>query len=146
MDIELPCILMSFKFTFTPVTTVSPEGSIQVDPTTINGNDSGNATFNCMALGGPGNMFSWTKVRDNAVVVNDSELMLVDIMASDGGVYQCSVENLAGSDNDTVILNGKPKLTHTTSLNWHYCYTISIPPCSFSSSDRTASRSECDKL
>ena len=36
--------------------------------------------------------------------------------------------------------------THTTSLNWHYCYTISIPPCSFSSSDRTASRSECDEL
>ena len=97
---------------FVPVATVSPEGSIQVDPATINGNDSGNATFNCMALGGPANMFSWTKMRDSAVVVNDSKLMLVDIMASDGGVYQCSVENLAGRDNDTVTLNGNPSL-HT---------------------------------
>ena len=85
---------------------VSPEGSIQVNPVTINGNDSGDATFNCMAMGGPENMFSWIKVRDNTVVVSDSELMLVNIMASDGGVYQCSVENLAGSDNATVTLNG----------------------------------------
>ena len=51
-------------------------------------------------------MFSWTKVRDNRNVTNDSELMLVDIMASDGGVYQCTVKNLAGSENDTVTLNG----------------------------------------
>ena len=59
-----------------------------------------------MALGGPGNMFSWIKVRNNAGVINDSELMLVDIMASDGGVYQCSVENQAGSENAIVTLNG----------------------------------------
>ena len=38
--------------------------------------------------------------------MNDSELMLVDIVASDGGVYQCTVENLAGSENDTITLNG----------------------------------------
>ena len=88
------------------IVAVSPKGSIQVDPTTINGNDSGNAMFNCMALGGPGNRFSWTKEGGNAVVVNDSELMLVDIMASDGGVYQCSVENVAGSENAAVTLNG----------------------------------------
>ena len=51
-------------------------------------------------------MFSWTKVGDNVLLVNDSELMLVDIMATDGGVYQCTVENLAGSENTTVTLNG----------------------------------------
>ena len=85
---------------------VSPEGSVRIDPTTINGIDSGYVIFNCMALGGPGNRFSWTKVRDNTVVVNDSELMLVDIMAPDGGVYQCSVENQAGGENATVTLNG----------------------------------------
>ena len=92
--------------------TVSPEGSIQVDPTTINGNDSGNAMFNCMALGGPGNRFSWIKVRDNTTIVNNSELMLIDIMASDGGMYQCSVENLAGSENDSVTLNGNFQVVH----------------------------------
>lgn len=86
---------------------VSPEGSVQVDPTTINSNDSGNATFICSAMGGLGNMFSWTKLRDNVVVVNDSELVLMGIMASDGGQYLCLVENIAGSDNTTVTLNGK---------------------------------------
>jgi hypothetical protein len=59
-----------------------------------------------MALGGPGNIFSWTKVRDNRNVANNSELMLVDIVASDGGMYQCRVENLAGSDTATITLNG----------------------------------------
>ena len=85
---------------------VSPEGSIQADPTTINGNHSGNATFSCTAMGGPGNMFSWTNLKSNTVVVNGSELVVVDIIASDGGQYQCLAENLAGSDNTTVTLNG----------------------------------------
>ena len=86
---------------------VSPEGSLRVNPTIINGNRSGIATFSCMAMGGPVNMFSWTEVRDNTVVVNDSELMLVDLMASDGGQYLCLVENCAGSDNASVTLNSK---------------------------------------
>ena len=59
-----------------------------------------------MALGGPGNMFSWLKVRDMTAVIDNSKLMLVDIMVSDGGVYQCTVENLAGNENSTVTLNG----------------------------------------
>ena len=114
---------------------VSPDGSIQIDPTTINGNDSGNVTFNCMALGGPGNMFSWIKVRNSAVVVSDSELMLVDIMASDGGVYQCSVENQAGSDNATVTLNGNLHVVCTAGI----VTILAVSSlCSFSSSDRTS--------
>lgn len=112
---------------------VSPEGSIQVDPTIINSNDSGNATFTCMALGGPGNTFSWLKVRDMTTVINNSELMLVDIMASDGGVYQCTVENLAGNENDTVTLNGNLYITIKPALPLY-----SFLPYSFSSSDRTS--------
>lgn len=98
--------------TFGP--SVSPKGSIQANPTTINGNHSGNATFNCIAMGGPGNEFSWTKVRGYTVVVNDSKLTLVGLMAPDGGQYQCTVENRAGNDNTTVILNSK---THSTKIN-----------------------------
>ena len=97
-----------------------------------------------MALGGPGNLFSWTKLRDNGnIIINDSELMLVDIMASDGGVYQCTVENLAGSENDTITLNGNCcNCTYTVSHN-QQCHMIiviiSFLPYSFSSSDRTSS-------
>ena len=90
------------------LTLVSPESSVQVSPTTINGNHSNNATFNCTALGGPGNLFSWIKLSSgNIVVFNNSELMLVGLMASDGGEYLCSVENQAGNDNSTITLNGK---------------------------------------
>ena len=79
-------------------------------------------------------MFSWIKVRDITSIVNSSELMLVDIMASDGGMYQCSVENLAGSENESVTLNGNFKVVHimqpwntiVTSCNW----TLSHPTVS----------------
>ena len=126
---------------------VSPEGSIQVNPIAINGNDSGIATFTCMALGGPENIFSWTKVRDNRNITNDSELMLVDIMASDGGVYQCTVKNLAGSENDTVTLNGNHcNCTYMSHNQYVHDNNYLFLPYSFSSSDRTSSASECDKL
>ena len=76
---------------------------------TINGNHSGNATFNCFAMGSSQNIFSWIKVRDNTVIANGSELTLVDLMASDGGQYECLVENPAGRGNSTVTLNGKSR-------------------------------------
>lgn len=57
-------------------------------------------------MGGPDNVFSWTHVRSNTVITNNSELALVDLMASDGGQYECLVENRAGRDNINVTLNG----------------------------------------
>ena len=45
-------------------------------------------------------------LRSNSVIANDSQLTLVDLMASDGGPYQCSVKNSAGEDSITVTLNG----------------------------------------
>ena len=85
---------------------VSPEGSVEASPTIIYGNQSGNATFTCFAMGGPHNLFSWTHVRSNTVITNISELTLVDLLAPNGGQYQCLVENPAGRDNTIVTLNG----------------------------------------
>lgn len=87
-------------------TSVSPEGSVEATPTIIYGNQSGNATFSCFAMGGPHNVFSWTHIRSNTFIINDSELALVDLMASNGGQYRCLVENPAGQDNTVVTLNG----------------------------------------
>ena len=87
-------------------TTVSPEGSIQAVPSIINGNQSDNATFICSALGGPSNTFHWTKAGED-VVISGYKLSIVDIAASDGGMYVCVVENPAGNDSITVSLNGK---------------------------------------
>lgn len=82
-------------------------GSVLAEPMVINANDSGNATFTCSAMGGPGNTFSWTELRRAAVIANGFELILENIMASDGGQYQCLVENIAGNDSVNVTLNGK---------------------------------------
>ena len=79
---------------------------MEASPTITYGNHSDNATFICFAMGGPDNIFSWTHVRSNTVAVNDSVLVLVDLMASDGGQYECLVENRAGRDNVDVTLNG----------------------------------------
>lgn len=85
---------------------VSPEGGVLVNLASINGSHGGNATFNCFTLGGPQNMFTWTNLRSSSVIINDSQLTLVDLMASDGGYYQCLVKNPAGEDNITTLLNG----------------------------------------
>ena len=91
------------------ISTVSPLGGVAVDPTSINATQNSNAAFNCAALGGPMNTYTWRR-EDNTGVSSDSELTLIDIQASDGGDYTCSVENPAGEDNVTVNLIGKFRL------------------------------------
>lgn len=85
---------------------VSPEGSVQVMPTFINGRQGGTAQFTCNTTGGPGNQFTWRRVSTNTIVSTGSILILSRLNVSSGGDYQCSVENLAGRENATVTLNG----------------------------------------
>ena len=75
-------------------------------PTLIFGDQSGSAIFDCSALGSPNNVFSWIRESDNMVVANGSELMLTDLMASDGGLYRCLVQNAGGTGSERVTLNG----------------------------------------
>ena len=58
-------------------------------------------------MGGPYNDFTWRNVATNDVVSNRSELILVNLTASNGGEYRCIVENSAGRDNATVTVNGR---------------------------------------
>ena len=87
---------------------VSPEDSVFVLYNILLGNVqidgvhmiliSFNSTVNltCMAQGGPNNMFEWS--RQGMIVSNSSVLELTMITGSDGGTYQCTVTNGAGSD------------------------------------------------
>ncbi len=86
---------------------VSPEGSVSVAPNMVNSSQGNCETFTCMALGGPGNMFSWTRLYDNMIVGNMSNLTVRVNSATDGGQYRCDVSNLAGNDSDIATLNGK---------------------------------------
>lgn len=65
-----------------------------------------NQTFTCSAMGGPGNMFTWTRLLDRMVVGQMSDLTVVVDGADKGGYYQCTVQNDAGNETDDVILRG----------------------------------------
>ena len=69
----------------------------------------GNATFTCSAEGGPGNTFTWLK--DGASIPGETleTLFLEDINATiHGGNYTCVVNNTAGSDSASAVLNVDP--------------------------------------
>ena len=110
---------------------VSPEGSVRVTPPQIDAERNTNATFMCFAQGGPGNMFSWSKLPDEVTITESSELVIMVDSASVGGTYQCTVENMAGSDSSTAVLNGE--ICVFLYCNLLFFPVLSLPPCSYSS-------------
>ena len=86
---------------------VSPEGSVQISPMNILTNFNSNENLTCSAEGGPNNVFEW---RQNGVVIsetNDPILSFPMVTGSDGGVYQCTVTNAAGNDNNIATIIGR---------------------------------------
>ena len=63
--------------------------------------------FNCTVLGGPTNVYMWTRLSGGVVVSNTPVLNFTVESAFDGSIYQCSVENNAGNISSEVTLNGK---------------------------------------
>ena len=86
---------------------VSPQDSVIVIHSQIDARRDMNATFECSADGGPGNMFSWSKLPDGVIITESSDLVIMVDSASVGGTYQCTVENMAGYDSATAVLNGE---------------------------------------
>ena len=85
---------------------VSTEGSVivtSVDQVFTRGE---NVNLTCLSMGGPGNTFQWEK--DGEVVTDNSVLNVMDIDASSGGNYTCTVSNLAGNDSATTTLYVAP--------------------------------------
>ncbi len=89
------------------IPTVSPESSVTIVPNTTNSFLEDTRTFACSAMGGPGNMFLWTRLYDNTIVGNTSNLTVSVGGATDGGQYRCEVSNLAGNGSETATLNGE---------------------------------------
>ena len=65
-----------------------------------------NQTFTCTASGGPGNMFTWSRLLDDMIISRTNNLSLLVDNADIGGYYRCTVENDAGNETDDVILRG----------------------------------------
>ena len=55
---------------------------------------------------------SWVKLGNETEISDSPELVITITDASVGGVYQCTVENLAGSDSVTAVVNGELKTSH----------------------------------
>ena len=89
-----------------PSTTVSPESSLDVHPKNVVFNQRNDISFICIAFGGPDNTFQWEMNRN--IIGNDSMLKVMDIDASSGGNYTCTVSNAAGSGSTSTTLYVAP--------------------------------------
>uniref|UniRef100_A0A1X7UG07 serine--tRNA ligase n=1 Tax=Amphimedon queenslandica TaxID=400682 RepID=A0A1X7UG07_AMPQE len=108
------------------VLTVSPDGSVEIDPSIIIATNGSTVTFTCSARGGPNNTFVWIRSNATGLIANETELMSLLAMAPvdvdgfldaagpliiengteltleyinatmDGGNYSCVVINEAG--------------------------------------------------
>ena len=86
---------------------VSPEGSVLAMPIMRNSRVGDMFTLTCEALGGPDNVFIWTRVSDNNEVGNVGTVNISIDSSTEGGIYSCNVSNAAGSDSVEVTINGK---------------------------------------
>ena len=83
--------------------------SVFITPAGVNATERGREhTLTCSFQGGPGNTVSWIKLGyENDILSMTSELVVNITSAAVGGTYQCTVENFAGSDSATAVVNGE---------------------------------------
>ena len=60
----------------------------------------------CTASGGTSNMFQWFKDDDVLNGSTDNILNITDVTANDGGLYECVVNNTAGSSSANITIYG----------------------------------------
>ena len=81
---------------------MSPEGSVSL----LKVNDGSNVTLTCIAQGGPGNNFSIT--HNGVEVTTSNSIVDIDTTNSElGGIYVCTVSNIAGTGSATAVLNSE---------------------------------------
>ena len=100
------CILSEINYMHYLFCVVSTEGSVMVMPVDHVFTRGENITLTCISMGGPGNIYQWEK--DGETITTDNVLTLMHINASSGGIYTCTVSNLAGNDSATTTLYVAP--------------------------------------
>ena len=87
---------------------VSPEGSVSLllsQNKTVIGDT---VELTCTGEGGPGNIFAITKPeQNNSLLGNMSQINVTINSAMDGGIFACSVSNLANTSTARSNINGK---------------------------------------
>ena len=68
----------------------------------------------CVAGGGPGNMIQWYHNNSLLPGQTESNLQLTSIQRSDGGYFNCTVTNAAGTGSSATriisMLSGAPRI------------------------------------
>lgn len=90
------------------VYTVSPEGSVRVEPIDRVYTQDENATFTCTSMGGLNNVIQWYMDGVPIIRATAEQLLIRDIEALDGGVYTCTVSNSAGNESTNTTLYVAP--------------------------------------
>ena len=68
----------------------------------------------CTASGGPNNMFRWSKDGNLLDDGTDGILNITDVTATDGGLYECVVNNTAGNSSANITIYGRTCISHNT--------------------------------
>ena len=85
---------------------VSPESGIKVSPLNMVFSQGNNIISICTSSGGPDNFFQWE--MNGNTIENNSILEVMDVDASSGGSYTCTVSNAAGSGSASTTLYVAP--------------------------------------
>ena len=64
-----------------------------------------------MASGGPSNMFRWVK---DGIYIDGNTLNITEVTATDGGLYECVVNNTAGNSSANITIYGRTCISHNT--------------------------------
>lgn len=84
------------------------------------------AILYCRANGGPNNTFLWFF---NGEIFERATTGILNLSEIEGGEYTCLVSNIAGSENDSVILTGIVfSLILQQNSVYHYVYHHSFLP------------------
>ena len=67
----------------------------------------GDITLSCISSDDPNNMFFWFKDGVYADGNIDNILNITDVTADDGGLYECVVNNTAGSSSANITIYGE---------------------------------------
>ena len=68
-------------------------------------------TLTCMTSGGPSNMFHWVK---DGIDTYGSTLSINAITATDGGLYECVVNNTGGNSTAKITIYCRTCISHNT--------------------------------
>ena len=85
-------------------------GDVMARPAAVENGDT--LILTCAASGGPDNMFYWFKDDEFLSQSTDGILNVGSVAATDGGMYECVVNNTAGDSSASITIYGRTCISH----------------------------------